>query len=242
MSGFQFKPFFIRHSHSAMKVGTDGIVLGVLAPLKNVTKVLDIGAGSGVVSAIIATRLAHLSNNHFAIDAVELDEGAVKDCSFNFANHPQSGHLKVHQGAIQSFSKAHKYDLVVSNPPFFENALKAATTARNHARHTDSLPFKVLAKAFEAALAEQGRAVVILPKEAEAQFTEHMAECGLYLNQVTDLKESTRHPIKRWVGVFSRIRQNIVRSELVLRNNDGQYSDQYTQLAHAFYLKMPTLS
>ncbi|MEE0972800.1 MAG: methyltransferase, partial [Paludibacteraceae bacterium] len=156
-SFFRFKQFTVYQDRCAMKVGTDGVLLGVLADVSKATRILDIGTGTGLIALMLAQRQkdAH-------VDAIEIDEQAAQQAQENIAQSPFC-YIHVHTTALQAYNSTQPYDLIVSNPPYFVDSLKAPNAARNLARHTDSLSFADLLQGAERLLHNDGCFWVILP-------------------------------------------------------------------------------
>ena len=159
---FHFKQFSVEDSSSPMKVGTDGVLLGAWTPVENnaYTSILDIGTGCGVIALMLAQRI-----NNANIQAIDIDSGAYYNAKENFANSAWSNRLCVCECSIQSFCKStnSKFDIIVSNPPFFEEAVKSNKKQRNLARHTDSLPFITMIQCVDYLLKSNGTFACILP-------------------------------------------------------------------------------
>ena len=158
MGGFRFKQFAVEQDDVAMKVGTDGVLLGAWANCEGAKRILDIGTGTGVIALQMAQR-----NAEAQIHAVEIDEAAAKRARANFDNSPWAERLNVEQTAVQEFSPAEKFDLIVSNPPYFVDSLLPPDTKRSTARHTHDLTFEELDNAVARLLAGDGKFALILP-------------------------------------------------------------------------------
>ena len=173
---FQFKQFTIYHNKCAMKVGTDGVLLGAWADVSGVTRALDVGTGTGLIALMLAQRSESLQ-----LAAIDIDEGAVLQATENVAASPWGERIGVEQADFVSFVPAKPYELIVSNPPYFQDSLKSPNDSRTAARHTDSLGFdQLVAKASEL-LAADGRFCVVIPTDAMAYFLACCDQCGLFL-------------------------------------------------------------
>ena len=226
MSGFVFKQFKVEHDHCAMKVSTDGILLGAWANLSGAKSLLDIGTGTGLLALMCKQR-----SNELDITAVEIDESAYTQALQNVANSPWPTISIKHQ-TIQSFSSEVKFDVVISNPPYFNHSLKGDNAARNTARHTDGLSFEELINAFKRLSHSRSRFSLILPSVEGALFIELATQNGLYLN-ATPNKD-----ISRSLMAFSYVKSDIETSILCIRNLDNTYTADYIALCKASYLKM----
>lgn len=243
-AGFKCKQFFVGHDQCAMKVGTDGLLLGAWASLPNVVSLkniaansaaasfLDIGSGSGIISLMLAQR-APLARVH----AIELDSAAAIQASANFSQSIFASRLQLLKGDILTYRPAERYGLIVSNPPFFEDALPGADPLRNQARHTASLPLSLLlAKAAEL-LAPAGSFALVLPETAADAFSKLAGAQGWFgIASCQVLSRADKAPIRRlmqWQRQPCKTRQQ----QLVIHNDTGDYSEQYRALLRDFYLK-----
>ena len=233
-AGFQCKKFYVAHDQCAMKVGTDGLLLGAFTPLPPpASAILDIGAGSGLISLMLAQRTAGAN----AIDAIELDSVAAAQAASNVTNSPWPDAVQLIKGDILTYHSDKRYRLIVSNPPFFQQALLPADKRRSQARHSDSLPFaQLLGKAAEL-LDEQGVFSVILPRP-EAEYLLQLAKVqGWYLTQQCEVRSTAEKSVQRLLLNLSKLKQNTVHSSLVIHQPDGGYSTKYKTLLRDFYLK-----
>src|SRR5688572_22601587 len=156
---FHFKQFSVRHDRSGMKVGTDGVLLGAWVEVKNAKRLLDIGTGTGVIALMLAQR----TQPNVTIDAIEIDRDAIEDASENFSSSPWSNRFTLHRGRVQEFSTSKKFDIIVSNPPYFIDSYKPPNDQRIIARHAESLSFEDLLRVSEKLLEENGTLNVVLP-------------------------------------------------------------------------------
>ncbi len=233
-NGFTFKHFFIAHDRCEMKVGTDGILLGAWAPLAAKTRrILDIGTGSGLLALMLAQRSAHRAR----IDAVELDENAARQAGENFAASPWASALHIHQGTIQAF-RAEKYDLIVSNPPYYPQGVACRTPGRDNARYTTTLGHAELLGCVSRLLNDNGLFSLILPAEEGDAFIVLAEQAGWLPLALMRVAENAARPPRRMLMTFSRevaagaLREN----RLDIRGNDGEYSAAYRALTRDFYL------
>ena len=232
MSGFAFKQFKVAHEQCAMKVSTDGILLGAWANLSGAKSLLDIGTGTGLLALMCKQR-----SNELDITAIEIDESAYTQALQNVANSPWST-ISIEHRTIQSFSSDVKFDVVISNPPYFNHSLKGNNAARNTARHTDGLSFEELINAFKRLSHNKSRFSLILPSVEGALFIELASQNGLYLNAHCQVKATPNKDVSRSLMTFSYIDGDINTSTLCIREIDNSYSVDYTALCKAFYLKM----
>lgn len=214
--GFQFKQFYVAHDRCAMKVGTDGVLLGATAaasPLYSATypenpdipdnpvplRVLDIGTGTGLVALMIAQR--YFSSPYF-IDAIDIVPEAVEQARENFANSPWSAHLHAYQSSLQDW-QSQPYHLIVSNPPYFVDSLKNPDKNRETARHTDTLSYEDLIKHSKRLLAPDGVLQLILPIEAEQEIRRIATAYDLYPTYTLYIRTTPTKSPKRFIIRFS---------------------------------------
>ncbi|WP_125557965.1 tRNA1(Val) (adenine(37)-N6)-methyltransferase [Pseudoalteromonas rubra] len=232
MAGFAFKQFTVAQSRSAMKVSTDGVLFGAWVCVTGAQRMLDIGAGTGLLSLMCKQRAPSLM-----IDAVEIDAQACLDARDNVHASPWQG-IRVHQTPIQTFAADQPYDLVISNPPYFNHSLKGPDVARNTARHTDSLSFLHLIEAFKLHSHAQGRLAVILPAKEGLAFIALAQQHGLYLARRCDVTMTPGKPVSRLMLEWHRAQTGLVQEALCVRTQDGAYSATFIDLCRDFYLKM----
>lgn len=232
---FYFKHFSVEDSLSPMKVGTDAVLLGAWTPVENkdYTSVLDIGAGCGVIALMLAQRI-----NGATIQAIDIDGGAYRNAKENFAKSIWSNRLYIHECSLQSFCKSRnsKFDIIVSNPPFFEKSLKSCKTQRNLARHTDSLPFQTMIQCVNYLLNENGMFACILPFNEGNKFIELAKSFNLFCSKKMLVANKPSQPVKRILFCLSRKEVSIIdTSTLFIRDVDNSYSKEYLELTKDFY-------
>ncbi len=232
MPPFQFKKFSIQQNNTAMKVGTDGVLLGAWTTIKE-GNVLDIGSGTGLIAIMIAQR-----SKTAIIDAVELETDACQEAKVNSENCNWSSRIAIHHTTIQDYYPPKKYDLIVSNPPFFINSTKATNSERNSARHTDGLPFIDLIEAVLRLLKSSGLFSLILPLLEAERFIDLAKEQELFLNKKWLVKPTSTKPVKRVLMEFSLTIQPVFHKELIIETaTRHQYTKDYISLTKDFYLK-----
>ncbi|MGP9800267.1 tRNA1(Val) (adenine(37)-N6)-methyltransferase [Rheinheimera sp. NSM] len=233
-AGFQCKKFYVAHDQCAMKVGTDGLLLGAFAPLPPPGgDILDIGAGSGLISLMLAQRTAGAN----AIDAIEQDPAAAEQAAANVANSPWPNAIRLIKGDILTYSSGKRYRLIVSNPPFFQQSLLSPDQRRTQARHTDSLPFAALLQKAAQLLLPQGCFALVLPRLAADDFCRLAQQQGWYLTQYCAVQATPAKAAQRLLLCLSRQYADTERSSLLVQQADGSYSSQYRTLLKDFYLK-----
>jgi len=234
---FQFKQFNVEQDKCAMKVGTDSVLLGAWCPIdNNPISVLDIGAGTGVLSLMLAQR-----TNAEQIDSVEIDEEAYEQCVSNYENSPWSDRLFCYHAGLDELVEdpEDEYDIIISNPPFYSEDFKTDNTQRDLARFQDAMPFEDLVEAADLLLSENGLFAVIIPYKEEEKFIDLCAEFELYPVKVTRVKGSHKTPTVRSLMAFKRYELSVLTAdELVVEINRHEYTDDYINLTKDFYLKM----
>ena len=219
-----------------MKIGTDSVLLGAWCPIdNNPFSVLDIGAGTGILSLMLAQR-----SNAEQIDAIEIDESAFEQCVENFESSPWSNRLFCFHAGLDEFMEEpeDEYDVIISNPPFYTEDYKTENEQRDLARFADALPFEDLVEAANLLLSENGIFVVIIPHKEEETFIALAKEWDLFPFKITRVKGTPTTEIKRSLLAFSRIRKKTEIDELIIETARHQYTDEYIALTKDFYLKM----
>lgn len=230
-SGFQCKQFYIAHDQCAMKVSTDALLLGAWVQLPASGKLLDIGAGSGIISLMLAQRSAGL----LPVVAVELDSPAAQQAQVNVQHSPWPDAVRVIKGDILTHQCAEGYSLIVSNPPFFQQRLAAVDPVRHQARHNDCLPFDALLQKAEQLLQPHARFELILPF-AEAQiFTALAIEQGWFLYRQCEVTTTPAKMVSRVLMSWQRELVNSQHSKLTIQHTQG-YTAEYKALLRDFYL------
>lgn len=232
---FQFKQFTIHQEHSAMKVGTDGVLLGAWAHGEEATHILDIGTGTGLIALMLAQR------THALIDAIELDEAAYREALHNVAQSPWPEKIQVHHTSFQEFAAqaAPNCDLVVCNPPFFKHSLKASSEQRTKARHTDTLTTAELFSGVQGLLAPNGRFEVIIPAENLTEYKQSAAQHLCFLNHLLWIKPTPQKPAKRVLCSFSKTPFPLIDEILVIESGGRHvYSAEYQMLTRDYYLNL----
>lgn len=235
---FQFKQFSIQQDRCAMKVGTDGVLLGAWAPIDHKPfSVLDIGAGTGLIALMLAQR-----SQAEQIDAIEIDENAFEQCVDNFENSPWNDRLFCFHASLDDFMddlEDEEYDLIVSNPPFYSEDFKTENESRDLARFQDALPFEDLVEAASVLLSETGVLAVIVPYKEEVRLITLAEEYHLFPLKITRVKGTPTAEIKRSLVAFSFAETHeLPIDELVIETTRHQYTEDYIALTKDFYLKM----
>jgi tRNA1Val (adenine37-N6)-methyltransferase len=237
MSKFSFKQFYVEQDRCAMKVGTDGVLLGAWCPIdNNPFSILDIGTGTGIIALMLAQR-SHADQ----IDALEIDEDAYEQAVENFENSPWSDRLFCFHAGLDEFvdEPEDEYDLIISNPPFYSENYKTENSQRDLARFQNAMPFEDLIEAADLLLSENGTFAVIIPFKEEERFIDLCAKVELYPVKITRVKGTHSTPIVRSLLAFKRYELAVLTAdELVIETSRHVYTDEYINLTKEFYLKM----
>ncbi len=227
---FHFKHFSVRQSASAMKVGTDAMILGALIDSSKKKRGLDIGAGTGVLSLMVAQL-----NPTIQIDAVEIDELAAEECALNFKNSSWLDRLSVFQEDFDNFNKENKYDLIFSNPPYYATTNLNEDSRKAQARHEDSLPSSVILKKVNSLLSVEGEFWVIIPFSEQDKWISLGASNNLFVKTIYSIKGKSNKEVNRVVLCFNRSVILHEENEMVVRKLDNSYSDEYIELTKEFH-------
>jgi tRNA1Val (adenine37-N6)-methyltransferase len=230
-SWFEFKKFRIEQGKAAMKVGTDGVLLGSWAPVNGERRILDVGTGTGLIALMLAQR------SDAMIDALEIDALACEEAKFNFEQSPWGDRLRVYHIDFQQFADygGGNYDLIISNPPFFVNALKTTNPTLAVARHNDRLTFQQLISGARELLCNSGRLCVVVPSVSGVEFRESARLSGFYLRQHTVVIPKMGKPSKRVLLDFSLDVGYTIDNELIILDEHGNYTEEYKILTAPFY-------
>ena len=234
---FQFKQFNINQERCAMKIGTDAVLLGAWCPINNNPfSILDIGAGTGILSLMLAQR-----SNAQQIDAIEIEENAYEQCVENFEASHWGDRLFCYHASLNDFinDPEDQYDIIISNPPFYSEDYKTDNSQRDLARFQDALPFEELVKATTLLLSENGIFTVIIPFKEENRLLNLCAQAELFPIKMTRVKGTPTGPIIRSLIAFKRYELPVLSAnELVIETSRHVYTEAYTKLTRDFYLKM----
>lgn len=233
---FRFKEFEIQQDKTAMKVGTDGVLLGAWTEIKeDVRSVLDIGTGTGLLALQIAQR-----SDCEIIDALEIEPNAYEQAVTNFENSDWGDRLFCYHASLQEFSQEIEdtYDLIISNPPFYNSTFKELEQNRALARHTQNLTFDELLQGTSKLLSESGSCAFIIPYQEEEIFLEIAQKNNQFPNRITRVKGNVKTPIKRSLLQLSFVKTTPKTEELSIEIERHQYTKAYIQLVQDFYLNM----
>ena len=240
---FRFKRFDVVNERSAMKVNTDGVLLGALMTIEPSDRYfLDIGTGTGTIALMAAQRLSDRVESmlQVRIDAIDIDEPSATEAAVNFRNSPWVDSLHAHHASLDEFIASMdgtEFDLIFSNPPYFDNALNAPEQRRNAARHTSKgLSYREILDFAASGLASEGRVAMVLPADTEHELTRHARMRGLYLYKITRIRTVPRKAPKLIVAEFSRARESSPEDTILTIQDDGKYTDEYLAVTKEFYL------
>ena len=243
MSVFKFKQFEVQQSLSSQKIGTDSVLLGSwCASDFEPSRILDVGAGTGVISLMLAQRFPYAD-----IDAVELDEAAHEEATINFENSNWADRLFCYHASFQEFyeddDEFEFYDLIVSNPPYFDASSigKPSNNAREMARFDDNLPFEELIYGVYKTLSKNGTFACIIPSDRENHLLNIATHFGLIPTRVTEVKGNENSKVKRCL-IELRFREsennNLIRNTIVVEKERHVYTEDSKKLFEPFYLKL----
>lgn len=245
VSTFRFKRFEVVNERSAMKVNTDGVLLGAAMTIRPEDRcMLDIGTGTGTIALMAAQRVAdhaerEASRDDIMIDAIDIDEPSATEAAMNFTNSPWAECLHAHNVSLDAFAASddQKYDLIFSNPPYFEDSLTAPDERKSTARHTsEGLSYRDIFEFAKERLTDSGRVSLVLPADQEAALCRYARMCGLHLFRILRVRTVPRKAPSRMIAEFSRQRCETVKEELLTIQNEGQYTQEYLSLTHDFYM------
>lgn len=233
MGEFRFRKFAVEHDVCGMKVGTDGILLGAWCNTQNVHRVLDVGCGCGLIALMVAQRC-----DQAMIEAVDIDETAVKVCGRNFNKSEWHNRLNVQKLNFEDHSNTltSKYDLIVSNPPFYSEGTKCPNEERNKARHTTSLPFEKLIRNAANLLTATGTFCVIIPTSEYERFATIAKQNGLYEKHTTMVKTTARKTPKRVLMELTLTECAKETDVMVIYDENNKKTAEFSRLTQEFYL------
>lgn len=243
-SAFQFKKFTIQQDRCAMKVGTDGVLLGAWASVGPYTnRILDVGSGTGLIALMMAQRCPHAE-----IDGIELDPEAFEQGVENFEQSPWDSNLFNYHASFQEFAEEieDQYDLIISNPPFFDHGDRTEGP-RKLARDKTTLPLADIISGADRLLSEQGHLALVLPADQEQNLRALLSKFNYFLTRITRVRGHAQSPIKRILVECSRAvngktaentAQKTITSELIIEHQRHDYTEEFKALVREFYLKM----
>ena len=230
---FKFKQFTVFHDRCAMRVGTDGVLLGAWASVEGVRRVLDVGTGSGLIALQVAQR-----SPEARVVALEIDPEAAAQARENVERSPWAARVEVVHGDFGSYVPVGNFDLIVSNPPYFVDALRSPDARRRMARHTEELDYPLLFRRSLDMLARGGRLAVIIPTEVEKLALESAFACGWYVGRRTNVHTKPGKKCRRLLLEFVAGPAMCVSTDLYIEQAGGGYSEEYARLTGEFYLAL----
>ena len=238
---FQFKQFLVKQGRSAFKVGTDGVLLGAWASVENAGSILDVGTGTGLIALMLAQRTAaSIVDTGIHIVALEIDEESCEQAMDNVRMSPWNQKIKVINRSFQDYSETEpaKFDLIVSNPPFFSDSRKPDKPGKEISRHDTLLGLGEMVSGVGKLLTPEGKFCVILPVEESNKLQKLAGENGLHLYSICRVSPNTNLPVKRNLLEFRRKHvESIEESEMAIeRDRRHEYTDAYRELTRDFYL------
>lgn len=252
MGVFRFKRFEVVNERSAMKVNTDGVLLGAAMTIKpSDRRLLDIGTGTGTIALMAAQRFLDFARNDrgdarndsrdFVINAIDIDAISAEEAAINFSNSPWAEHLQAHRASLDEYAASlgedETFDLIFSNPPYFDDSLNAPEQRRNNARHTSTgLSYREILDFAAGSLSDHGRVAMVLPSDVEAPLCRHARMNGLHLFRILRIRTVERKQPSRIIAEFSRTRCESPEDEILTIQKEGRYSHEYLALTHGFYL------
>ncbi len=225
---FRFKEFEVLQHPDVFKICTDAVLLGALAPINNdVNRILEIGTGTGIISLMLAQRFPHAH-----ITAIDHDPSSIELATTNFCKSPFSKRIKALQTPFQYLQSNKAFDLIVSNPPFFE----AGTQGKfSHARHTELLPYEDLVFGASQHLNDSGSFSIIIPHDSRNRFAAIADDAGLYKTREVIIQNTPKAKPKRIVLDFSKVKSSASHLSLAIKDEDSTFSSAYKQLTKDFH-------
>jgi tRNA1Val (adenine37-N6)-methyltransferase len=235
---FQFKQFKIYQGKCSMKVCTDACIFGawisneVMRGELKVMSCLDIGTGTGLLSLMIAQK------NNFEIDSIEIELNAFEQAKENFKNSPWNERLKIFNADAKKFISTKKYDLIICNPPFFENDLLSGKENSNLAKHNAGLTLSALLSSIKNNISSDGQFAVLLPYYRTKYFEKLVEANQFHLNKKLLIRQTPSHDFFRSILLFSKRNSGTNTSELIIKNSEGNYTDEFINLLKDYYLNL----
>lgn len=230
---FEFKQFTIWHDKCAMKVGTDSVILGAWASVKDAKQILDVGTGTGLITLLLAQR-----NSHSHITAIEIDSDAAMQAQENISRSPWSDRISIICNDFRIYKSNIKYDLIISNPPYFIDSLRCPDKQRNAARHADTLNYEVFFHRSAHLLCENGSVDIIIPAEVEKIVIDTAWKYNLFPSQKLKVYSKPEGSCRRVLISFSFQEKKCVDENLCIRLSSNEFTPEYIALTRDFYLKM----
>lgn len=228
---FRFKQFVLCQEQSAMKVGTDGILLGAWCDCSAAKHILDVGTGTGIIALMVAQR-----NAEAVVDAVEIDDISSREAQDNFMSSPWKDRLNLSCCDFSDFRGEGRYDLIVSNPPFFLTGQSSPNSRRATARHAGSLPYSLLFFKSKVMLSPHGRIAIIYPSDSKDEVEFYAGEADLWMKRRCAVRSYDGGRIIRYMWEFTPSQVQLEESELTIYSEINHYSEDFRNLTREFYL------
>lgn len=244
---FKFRKFDVVNEKSAMKVNTDGVLLGAAVRIFPEDRhILDVGTGTGTIALLAAQRLSEAletaeqqvltqDERDFKICGLDIDEASALEAAENFGRSPWNSHLKALHTSLQDYLPETSFDLILSNPPYFENSLRNPAERKADARHTDSLSYRELIRFAAEHLKAEGRLALVLPAICEHELCRCARMHSLFPSRILRIRTVPRKSVSRIVAEFARERKETEFEELTIQDK-GEYTCEYLALAGKYYL------
>ncbi|MEI6880280.1 MAG: methyltransferase [Bacteroidota bacterium] len=229
---FQFKQFALLQDKAAMKLGADSVLLGCFTNVEGAERILDIGTGTGILALMMAQK------SNAQIDAVEIDQEAFKQAEQNANESIWNDRIRIHHSAIQNFSSTNKYDLIISNPPYYRNAknMGIENEKRALARHDKDLSFEDLCKEAYRLMKNEGMFWLILPHQEGLEFIQIAKQHNLQLLHLINIKPKPEKELNRLILAFGKSNKTYLESTFTIYQSNGIATDEYVELTKDFYL------
>jgi len=230
---FYFKQFRVKDDRSTMRVGTDAVLLGAAVDIMGAQDILEIGTGCGIIALMMAQR------SDAMIDAIEIDADSVQQARENVMNSPWPDRIHIFHSSFQEFTRAcsKKYELIISNPPYYSKSSKSGDTKRDIGRHTDWLNFNSLINHSKEIMKETGSLWVVLPVRESDDFIDKAMKNGLYLNdQLKFIPRKGKEPNRVVLKLMKEKKNEVTEHFLTHRNADGTFSEEYIHFMKAFFI------
>lgn len=226
---FRFKQFEIYQEQTAMKVGTDGVLLGAWTKVGSAKTILDVGCGTGLLSLMLAQK------SNAKITAVEIDDKAFEEAKLNVSISPWSNQIELIHANFEQFDTVNKFDIIICNPPFFKG--KAENDSRSTARQNSYLPFDLLILKSAKHLTEKGILSLIFPFEHQSEILKLAEDAHLYVNEIVHVKGNKDAPIKRTLLRLSKEPKRAINSKIItIEVERNRYTEEYTELLKPYLL------
>ena len=231
---FTFKQFVVHQDRCAMKVGTDGTLLGAWASMARPDgRILDIGTGTGLIALMMAQRFPKAQ-----VTAIDIDKEAVEQAQDNVSRSPFADRIHVCQADVNAFESSETFGAIVCNPPYFNNALICPDNQRTQARHTLSLSYQQLMSATWRLLSDEGIFSVIIPNDFFQQLESEAHLAGFFISRIYGVRTIEGKPIKRYlIELTKKPRQELVKKEVLIEDTPNVRSEWYRELTKEFYIK-----